>query len=111
MKLYHRFTRDEDYLAIFHHGLFKSMEEMVEFQKNDYLKNRLEEEHWETVADPDYVPDNEFIFIDIIESKEWAGEREIVTVCKMNTGETFNDESYLFKEIDTDTLKNGGLFD
>jgi hypothetical protein len=109
MILFHRYTRDVEYEIIYHEGIFLSIEQMMEFQKKSYLTQNAEDEKWLLAANPDYYPSSEFVAIDIVESKEWPGEMEVVTLCKDIKGDVFPEEQYLFSKIDTDKLENGGL--
>ena len=86
--LYHRFTRDDELGYIIHYGLFKTIEEMIEAQKKEYEAMVKEDEDWHIANNREYIPEDVFVGVEIVDSTEYKGEKEIVTVCKeYETGE------------------------
>jgi hypothetical protein len=108
--LYHRYQTDEEYGCIIHYGLFKSIEDMEKLQCKETEASFAEESKWSLVSDPDLSPKSIFIGTDIIESEDYPGVKEIVSVFKYMDGEVYYDDRYLIREIDTDKLEDGGEF-
>lgn len=109
MLLYLRLSYDETFDAYTFHGIFHSIGEMVEFQRKTFLTKQEEDAYFYRTEVEALAPDGEFQSVEVIDSTTYEGEKSIITVCKTFNGSIYTDEEFLIKEIDTDTLKEGGI--